>query len=151
MKFAFYKAKDKLFHIVCSWKMEGPYSHVEAIFGPGKENPNLSLCASSAFLDGGVRFKEIDITPEIYDVIEIDLPKEVEDKAYQWFVDHEGQPYDTRGLIQFITPFPVGHTEGGWFCDEACLTSIGMEEAFRFDPNSMASVLKYMGGKVVPL
>jgi hypothetical protein len=145
MKFAFHKAKDTLFAKLCSWKMEGPYTHVEACFGPDPVNPKLTVCGSSKFTDGGVRLKSLDLSDATaWDII--DVPGIDEEKALQWFKDHAGQPYDTRGLIQFITWFPVGHNPKGWFCDEACLTAIGMEQAYRFDPNGMASILEFLKG-----
>jgi hypothetical protein len=144
MKFAFHKAKDTLFAKLCSWKMEGPYTHVEAMFGPDPVNPKLTICGSSKWSDGGVRLTSLDLsdTTNTWDIVEV--PGIDEDKALQWFKDHAGEPYDTRGLIQFISWFPAGHNPKGWFCDEACLTSIGMDQAYRFDPNGMASILSFL-------
>jgi hypothetical protein len=144
MKFAFHKAKDTLFAKLCSWKMEGPYTHVEAMFGADPDDAKLTVCGSSKFTEGGVRLKSLDLsdTENTWDIIEV--PGIDEEKALQWFKDHAGEPYDTRGLIQFITWFPVGHNPKGWFCDEAVLASIGMENSYRFDPNGMAEILKFL-------
>jgi hypothetical protein len=144
MKFAFHKAKDTLFAKVCSWKMEGPYTHVEAMFGPDPVDPKLTVCGSSKWTEGGVRLKSIDLSDTVntWDIVEV--PGIDEAKALQWFKDHAGEPYDTRGLFQFITFFPVGHNPNGWFCDEACLAAIGMDGSYRFDPNGMASILKFL-------
>lgn len=145
MKFAFHKAKDTLFAKLCTWKMEGPYSHVEACFGPDPVNPQLTVCASSKWTEGGVRIKSLDLSDTTaWDIIEV--PGIDEEKSLQWFKDHAGAPYDTRGLIQFITFFPCGHNPKGWFCDEAVLTSIGMEGSYRFDPNGMAAILTFLKG-----
>lgn len=143
MKFAFHKAKDTTFAKLCSWKMEGPYTHVEAMFGPDPVDPKLTVCGSSKFTEGGVRLKSLDLSDTTaWDIIEV--PGIDEAKALQWFKDHAGEPYDTRGLIQFITFFPCGHNPKGWFCDEAVLASIGMEDSYRFDPNGMAAILKFL-------
>lgn len=144
MKFAFHKAKDTLFAKLCSWKMEGPYTHVEAMFGADPDNTKLTICGSSKWSDGGVRLTSLDLsdTTNTWDIVEV--PGIDESKSLQWFKAHAGEPYDTRGLIQFISWFPAGHNSKGWFCDEACLTSIGMEQAYRFDPNGMASILKFL-------
>lgn len=143
MKFAFHKAKDTLFAKLCTWKMEGPYSHVEACFGPDPVNPALTVCGSSKWTEGGVRLTSLDLSDTTaWDIVEV--PGIDEQKSLQWFKDHAGEPYDTRGLIQFVTFFPVGHNKKGWFCDEACLASIGMENAYRFDPNGMAAILKFL-------
>jgi hypothetical protein len=154
MKFAFHKAKDTLFAKLCSWKMEGPYTHVEALFGPDPDNSKLTVCGSSKFTEGGVRLTSLDFSDKtVWDIVEV--PGIDEAKALQWFKDHAGEPYDTRGLIQFITFFPVGHNPKGWFCDEAVLASIGMEDSYRFDPNAMASILtfltKYQAGNLSPV
>src|SRR6185437_6348285 len=146
MKFAFHKAKDTLFAKICSWKMEGPYTHVEACFGPDPVDPKLTVCGSSKYTEGGVRLKSLDLsdTTNTWDIVEV--PGIDEEKALQWFKDHSGEPYDTRGLLQFITFFPCGHNPKGWFCDEACLAAIGMKGAYRFDPNGMAAILKFLTG-----
>lgn len=143
MKFAFHKEHKTIFEKLCTWKMQGPYSHVEALFGPDPVNPKLTVCGSSKWTEGGVRLTSLDFSDTtLWDIVEV--PGIDEDKALQWFKDHAGEPYDTRGLVQFITFFPVGHNPKGWFCDEACLASIGMEGAYRFDPNGMASILKFL-------
>lgn len=143
MKFAFHKEKVTIFEKLCSWKMQGPYTHVEALFGPDPVNPKLTVCASSKFTEGGVRITSLDFSDTtLWDILEV--PGIDEAKSLQWFKDHAGEPYDTRGLIQFITFFPVGHNPKGWFCDEACLASIGMTEAYRFDPNGMYGILNFL-------
>lgn len=143
MKFAFHKEKVTIFEKLCSWKMQGPYTHVEALFGPDPVNPALTVCASSKFTEGGVRITSLDFSDTtLWDIV--DVPGIDEAKSLQWFKDHAGEPYDTRGLIQFITFFPVGHNPKGWFCDEACLASIGMTEAYRFDPNGMNGILLFL-------
>lgn len=147
MKFAFKKDTKSIFAKLCTWKMDGPYHHIEVLFGEPSLITGQTLCGSSAFLDGGVRLKGIDVSdPNVWDIIEVpSLDMDDEKASYKWFQDHTGDPYDVRGLIQFITPFPVGHTKNGWFCDEAALASIGMEkDGFRFDPNAMFALLDFM-------
>lgn len=143
MKFAFHKEKKTLFEKLCSWKMEGPYTHVEALFGPDPANASLTVCASSKWTEGGVRITSLDFSDtSLWDII--DVPGIDEGKALQWFKDHAGEKYNTRGLIQFITFFPVGNTKNAWFCDQACLAAIGMTEAYRFDPNGMYDILQFL-------
>jgi hypothetical protein len=145
MKFAFHKAKDTLFAKLCDWKMEGPYSHVEAMFGPDPVNPSLTVCGSSKFTDGGVRIKSLDLSDTTaWDIVEV--PGIDEAKALQWFKDHAGEPYNSLGLLQFICFFPVGVSKNKWFCDQALLAAIGMTNSFRFDPNAMYDVLQFLKG-----
>lgn len=70
-----------------------PYSHCEMIFSDG-------ISSSSSFLDGGVRFKEIEYKPENWDIVE--LPIEFEKLARLWFIQHEGDSYDVIGNIGFV-------------------------------------------------
>lgn len=141
MKIAFYTGSRRLFNKLVCWKMRGPYSHVEAVIEDGGNG--LALCASASFSDGGVRFKQIDLRSGNWDVI--DVPSIDAARVAQWFAWHEHEPYDVRGLVNFI--LPVGHNPEGWFCDEALLDAMGMREAWRFDPNSMARVCELLGGK----
>lgn len=139
MRFAFYKGNSRLFNKLVRWKTEGIYSHCEAQFG---ENS----FASSSFMDKGVRFKNIILNPEHWDVIEV--PGIDEQKVHNWFMEHLGQPYDVRGLINFI--IPVGNSKG-WFCGEALAASLGINEPWRLDPNSLARVLEFAGGTWVSI
>ena len=157
MLVAFYKGRDRLFNRLVSWKDEGPYSHLEAVFDVTArwlDKPyNRYECASSSFMDGGIRFKEIDLTPEHWDIC--DVPAFDAVRSRQWFVENEfitlasgekkRRPYDTRGLVNFV--IPVGHSKEGYFCDEAFLASIGMNEPFRFSPNGAACICDLAGGK----
>lgn len=149
MRFAFHKNQATLFSALVQWKMRGPYSHVEAVFEAIDGAVNTFNCASSAFLDGGVRFKQITLDAAQWDVI--DVPGLDEDRARKWFADHKGEPYDVRGLVNFIVPFPVGNNPDGWFCDEACGAAIGLTRPASFDPNGFAAILEFVGGKWLAL
>lgn len=151
MQLAFYKGTDHLFNKLVVWKMEGPYSHCEAVFGI---NPltGLYICASASFTDGGVRFKELALEPENWDIIEVPVISAA--RVAQWFVQNEfyldahgrlqRSPYDVRGLVNFIVP--VGHNPRGWFCDEALGAACDVPQPQRFDPNSLACLLQRLGG-----
>lgn len=147
MKIAFYKGQSRLFNRFVSWKDSGEYSHCEAVFEVTArylDRPYHQFeCASASFLDGGVRFKNIDLSPDNWDVI--DVPAFDESLCRKWFKDHEGEPYDVRGLINFM--IPVGHNPCGWFCDEAYLASVGMPEPWRFSPNGLARICEFAGGQ----
>jgi hypothetical protein len=147
MRFAFDRDRSSLFAKAVIWKMDGPYWHCEAVFGPSRA-PGASAqafeCASASLSDGGVRFKDISLSPERWDVI--DVPGLDEAKARQWFFMHAGEPYDLRGLLNFILPFPVGHNPYGWFCDECCGASVQLDRPASFDPNGFAAILLFRGG-----
>lgn len=117
-------------YVVRTWTAS-PYSHVELIFSDG-------IAGSASFADGGVRLKRIEFSPERWDFIE--LPAHLEAAARTWFEAHVGAGYDLLGNLQFILA-PFGQVERRWFCSEACAAALGMPEAWRYDPPTMASAL----------
>jgi len=143
MRIAFYKGKQRLFNRFVCWWTNGPYSHCEVVFdaGPGLVSP--ALCASSSFMDGGVRFKVIDLDPEKWDVI--DVPALSQEQAYRWFHENEDAGYDLIGLLS--TSFPIRHSMWRYFCNEAVGAAGGLQDAWRFNPTSFARVCELLGGR----
>ena len=133
---AFYKGTSSglmgLYDILARWWTRSSFSHCEMIFSDG-------VSASSSFIDGGVRFKRIDYNPDHWEIIE--LPTEFEAEARAWFSKHEGQPYDLIGNLGFVLG-PVKDSKGNWFCSEAVLASLGVEEPFKFSPSTAMPVIK---------
>jgi hypothetical protein len=140
MKIVFYKGTrpfpQSLFNVGVRWWTGGIYSHCEIIFSNG-------LSASSSFIDGGVRFKTIDYDDKNWDFLQ--LKQENETKVMQWFVDHENQKYDVLNLFGFIWRRKDGFDKK-WTCSEACASALGLKEPWRYDPNSLYSVLKSVSG-----
>ena len=141
MKIAFYKGTHQglpgLFNRAVRWWTRGPYSHTEAVFEQNADG--TYLCASSSKLDGGVRFKSIDISGPNWDVFEIAIADPAASK--QWFTDHVGCQYDVLGLLGFVIR-RVEDDRNKYFCSEAVATSIGVPEAWRFDPNTFAAAIR---------
>ena len=133
MKLAFYKGTRKglqgVYSRLTRWVDSGPYSHCELIFSDGSS-------ASASFIDGGVRFKQIEYKPEHWDII--NLQGFDEDKARQWFEDHEGEKYDLLGNLRFIFFF-VKPSLNRWFCSEAIAEALDFAESWRLGPNGLAS------------
>lgn len=133
MKIAFYKGKKKIFNRLVSWWTKGPYSHVElVIYG--------NACFSSSMQDGGVRFKQIDLTDGNWDVFELPGDYSAED-AYHWFANHLGAKYDLLGLVGFVNRSENGEKDK-YFCSEAVAEALGMHECWRYDPNTLFAILK---------
>jgi hypothetical protein len=109
----------------------GPYSHVELRFSDG-------LSASSSYMDGGVRFKDINFDPASWDVIA--LPAAWEAFARQWFEGHAGWGYDVMGNVFLALGF-FRQSESKVFCSEAVAGALGIEQAFRLEPNTLYPVL----------
>lgn len=137
MKIAFYKVARPgllgLFGRLTRWWERGPYSHCELIFSDG-------IAASSSFIDGGVRFKAIDFDPAHWDFIE--LPRFLEPAARAWFKAHEGEKYDVLGDLHFVIGSVASETDKQ-FCSKAAAAALGMQDAWRYEPNVLAATLRY--------
>lgn len=114
----------------------GPYSHVELVFSDG-------LSASASYIDGGVRFKDVDYSkhPDHWDFMT--LPDELEDCARDWFERNLGAPYDLMGNVRFVVPL-LPDSETGFFCSEAMAAALKLREPWRLGPNGLAAVLLSM-------
>jgi hypothetical protein len=117
------------------------YSHCELIF------TDIGDAASASYMDKGVRFKKIDFTDGNWDFI--DLPDSFAENAWKWFEEHEGQPYDLLGNLHFVISV-VGDDKEKWFCSEAIAASLGMENAWRFDPGTLYEALKLVSVATMP-
>lgn len=140
MKAAFYKGRKRLFNRVCSWWLRGPYSHCELVLGSDVDG--RSICASSSFMDGGVRVKHMVLDPAHWDVIEVGGSANA---ARDWLQVHCGQGYDLLGLVGFVARV-LGQDKSRWVCSEAVAAMLGIPDAWRFDPCSLWAALM----RVVP-
>ncbi|WP_409482587.1 hypothetical protein [Noviherbaspirillum sp. ST 5-3] len=142
MKIAFYKGRTRLFNRFVSWWTSGPYSHVEAVFDGFQSLDAPVLCASSSFMDGGVRMKMIELTPAHWDIL--DIPAIDSTQVCEWFHKHVGCRYDLVGLLS--TSCPIKQDRDRFFCNEAIGTASGLRDAWRFNPNSFARICELLGG-----
>lgn len=143
MKIAFYKGTHPglpgVFNRLVRWWTRGPYSHCEAVFSC-QNAQGAWLCASSSKMDGGVRLKFIDLDNSTnWDIFDVPSADEAASKA--WFAEHVGLAYDVRGLFGFVWR-RAEDDRNKYFCSESIAASIGIEEAWRFDPNTFAAALR---------
>jgi hypothetical protein len=138
MKIAFYKSTKSgisgLYNRGVRIVTKGKYSHCEIIFSDG-------MSASASFSDGGVRFKQIDYDPNKWDIFA--LPEYLEANARLWFLAHEGEKYDILGNVHFLIPV-VGDDKNKWCCSESCAQALGIDGAWRFHPNLLACLVRYI-------
>lgn len=132
---AFYKANSSLLDKAVAWWSNGPYSHCEVIISYVGEG--LYLCASSSPHDGGVRFKEIAINEEEWDVVGVEGNLGL---VQGWFVGHVGAKYDYLGLFGFVFRRGV-QDQRRWFCSEAIAESLGYPSPWRYDPNTLFDLM----------
>ena len=135
MEAAFYKGRKRLFNRLCSWWLRGPYSHCELVLGTSAAG--LAICASSSFMDGGVRVKHMRLEPAHWDLVPVNGTTEA---AWAWVGAHQGQGYDLLGLVGFIARV-LGHDKRRWVCSEAVAAMLGIPDPWRFDPCSLWAAL----------
>lgn len=135
MKVCFYKGTHKglsgVYNVAVRWWCKGKYSHVEAYFSNGES-------ASASYMDGGVRFKNIDYNPDNWDIITI--PDHLEAQIYKWYKDHKGDKYDLMGNVHFVIS-AVSDDSDKWSCAESFAAAYGFKDAWRYEPNILHAVL----------
>lgn len=139
MKIAFYKGTKSgmagVYNRGVRWIEDGIFSHCEIVFSNG-------LSASSSFMDGGVRVKEIDYSHKD-DWVVLDIPWSDEKKALAYFTQRLGKSYNLRGNIHFLFGFIRGDSDGE-FCSEACAGALGISTPWQFAPNQLFNVVNFM-------
>lgn len=122
----------------------GPYSHCELVFSDG-------VSASSSFMDGGVRFKQIGYSSAgNWDFLQLPAKYNLEARARAWFELHDGTGYDVWGNIRFGIGFARDSADK-WFCSEAVVAALWLEQdAFRWGPSGAYQLLtNYYQGRLV--
>jgi hypothetical protein len=141
MKVAFFRGNHPgvkgWFGRLTKWWTRGPFSHVELVMC---ELGDLSVCWSSAFLDGGVRRVALDLRSRDWVVVDLPVSEHVAQAALSWFQHHRGQPYDVLGLFGFVFR-PLSGEKRAWFCSEAVAAALGYRQSWRLDPNTFYEVL----------
>ncbi|BAW19150.1 hypothetical protein [Ralstonia phage RP31] len=138
MKIAFWKGTDPGFGGVLDrsirWWTNGSYSHCELIFSDG-------WTGSCSWSEGGVVLLQRSASyydPKNWDIVEIEGD---EAAARAWFKKNRGTPYDLLGDFGFVWR-PIRGEDGAYFCSEAIALSLGWPNAWRYDPNTQADVLR---------
>lgn len=142
MKLACYKGPpDDFWHTVghsgtCLWT-RSRYSHCELVFSDPVLN-GRHLCASSSARDDGVRFKRIDLSSGRWDLYQpARRYQTMEPQARQWFIEHEGLPYDHLGLAWFVLPIEEFNDPKAFVCSEAIASALRMRKPHKFHPQRL--------------
>lgn len=112
------------------WLTRSQYSHSEVCIGNPFEGP--VMCLSSSGVDGGVRFKTMQLSPDKWDIVE--MPWVTADDAVKFFQSERGCGYDFAGVTRFALPWLVGPSAKRWFCTETVAAVAGYSEPWRFCP-----------------
>lgn len=114
----------------------GPYSHCEIAI----PNPDPSLvftCYSASNRDGGVRKKVMQLPPERWDLIEVNIEPE---KVRDFFAKTQGAKYDLIGVLGVVLRIRDSKTK--YFCSEWCAECLGLNKPHKFSPNQLSVIYK---------
>lgn len=129
IKLAFYKGRHKLFDKIVQFITKSKYSHTEILlYDYGN---SYYLCASSSFLDRGVRLKIIKISDQNWDILRWDHTDT--SSVFDWYLKRIGMKYDLLGLIGVQLPF-IGHNKNRCFCSESNAEALGVPDPQRCSP-----------------
>ena len=145
MKIAFYKGRTRLFDRAVQWWTRSPYSHCELVFYT--DPLGHSECASSSFLDHGVRVKWIELDPAKWNLI--DLPWADAEAARAKVHASVGRKYDLLGLLGFVWPYRDDRSR--LFCSEAVAAWLGLDDPWRLSPGGLAAVVRSMATRPAPV
>lgn len=125
-----------LFNRLVRWVTKSAYSHSELTIGNPFEG--AVPCLSSVGTDGGVRIKDMRLSPDEFDIVELPgvTPEAVIDFAWR----HQCEPYDLVGCVRSVLPFVSREHPRKWFCSEVCATVIGHREPWRMHPGVLHMV-----------
>lgn len=158
MKIAFYKGTGHtVLNFILSWGVKiwtwGEYSHVELIDCNGSDNIALwDWYSASAFAEGIVRVKTIDVIPDNWDFFDIDFDLDKE-SVIEFFNKEMGKKYDWIGIL-FSQLFPLKlDDKNTWFCSEIvkhalCISgiqSLCFDTDASYSPNRLFRELKNEG------
>lgn len=115
---------------VIRWVTRSPYSHTEVCLGYPFGKP--VQCLSSSGLDGGVRMKTMQLSPDKWDVVPMPWVSQL---AVLDFARLErGSRYDYAGCLRFAFPWLIGASKHRWFCTEVAAKVAGYPTPWRFCP-----------------
>lgn len=132
---AFYKGRGRLLDKAIQWWTKGPYSHVEIVID--------GLWYASSPHDGGVRVIAVEHDPSKWDMIRLDVDSQ---QVIDYFTTRVGIKYDYLGALGFVLRI-LGNDTKRLFCSEVAAGAIGLQEGWRFDPNTLAVVVRLMAAK----
>lgn len=140
MELIFYKASQgNIYDKMIAAATCGRYSHVEIKFNDG-------ICFSSSPRDGGTRFKQINVSPKNWDIVNLKISSEQENNV-RFFCEKEvDKEYDWLAISCFLLPVNVNDAKK-WYCSEICSTVLIKEKILytkndKFSPSSLYKIVK---------
>ena len=113
---------------------KGKYSHCELVT---PLQGSLYECTSSSYRDGGVRTVIMELPSESWDLVPVEMDDE---EVWKFCREYKGASYDLLGAIGCV--LRNDNNPDSWFCSELVAYILGFQESWRYDPNTLADVLK---------
>lgn len=121
------KNDDRLTSKAICWWSNSIYSHCELVVD--------GVSYSSSAMDGGVRSKVIDMTPDKWDFIELPWIDPVDVTSY--FIRTDSYKYGWLGLIT-NQMFNLGRSDPDTtFCSQWCAAAMGIPNPAQYSPGSL--------------
>ena len=119
------------------WLTKSQYSHSEVCVG----NPFESAvpCLSSSGVDGGVRVKVMQLSPEKWDIVP--MPWICAQDVHDFYEREKGSGYDFAGCARFLLPWLISPSARRWFSTETVAAVAGYPEPWRFSPADLHIVV----------
>lgn len=119
------------------------YSHSEICIG----NPfdGEAECFSSSGIDGGVRMKQMQLSPDKWDVLHLHWVPVQQVRDHFGVRKEESAGYDYWGTGRFASPLLLREHPTRDFCSEFCGAAIGLHEAWRVSPQGLHCIALSMG------
>ena len=92
----------------------------------------MYTCFSASNRDGGVRKKIMELPPERWDLVELEISLE---EVIAFFEKTKGLKYDLIGALGVVLRIRDSKTK--YFCSEWCAECLGIDKPYRFSPNSL--------------
>lgn len=126
LQVAFRFDDGRAFSRLIAWWQASDVSHCEVVLRTMRDGQHR--CASSSWLDGGMRIKTMPLPAEKWRVYEVDRDAAAADR---WATDNAGTEYDWLGLIGYLIR-PIRGFAGRTVCSEACAAMLGLHQPWRF-------------------
>ncbi|NLC21106.1 MAG: hypothetical protein GX771_04250 [Halomonadaceae bacterium] len=133
VKLAMYKGKGTFANQFIRWWTGSIYSHCELVVG--------EMCYSSSLMDGGVRWKVINLNSGNWDLIE--LPWASGSEVVRYFVATDHQKYGLASLVvnQLFNRNVLGEAP---FCSEWCADALGLPNPATYSPATLMGLCGYI-------
>ena len=97
------------------------------------------ICYSSSVGDGGVRSKEIDLNPDKWDLLELQMTEKEKQESLERFKPMQNKSYDFIGALGVVLSF-IRDSADKFFCFEVVARMLNMQNPSKVTPLELKKV-----------